>query len=94
MQNENGAISTWDRLMELGFLPDEEVISDIKPGLSFDFGNFKLSASGCINMRFKEVVLFYWRIDNATYNSRGAIRDAKVYAISKTVCSMDCLASR
>jgi len=40
-QNEKGAISTWGMLMELGFLPDEEVISDIKPGLSFNFGNFK-----------------------------------------------------
>jgi len=58
MQNENGTISTWDGLMELGFLPDEEVISDIKPGLSFDFGNFKVSASSCMNMRFREVVLF------------------------------------
>ena len=57
-QNEKGAISTWGMLMELGFLPDEEVISDIKPGLSFNFGNFKLSASSCINMRFAEIVLF------------------------------------
>jgi hypothetical protein len=58
MQNENGTISTWDTLMELGFLPDEEVISDMQPGLSFEFGNFKLSASGCTNMRFAEIVLF------------------------------------
>jgi len=59
MQNEEGKIDTWDVLKKLGFLPDDEVISDVKPGLSFDFGNFKLSASCCIGSNFREVVHFY-----------------------------------
>jgi hypothetical protein len=57
MQTED-RISTWDVLKTFGFLPDDEVISDVRPGLSFDFGNFKLAASCCINMRFVEIVLF------------------------------------
>ncbi|MBI5771341.1 MAG: hypothetical protein HZA93_26440 [Verrucomicrobia bacterium] len=51
-------IQTWDLLKGLGFQPDESVFSDIRPGLSFDFGNFKLSASAVLSRRFEEVVLF------------------------------------
>jgi hypothetical protein len=57
--NEAEAIApVWDALKELGFSPDSTVISDDMPGLSFDFGNFKLSASVVINKSFKPVVLF------------------------------------
>jgi len=57
MQSDGKATTTWDVLREFGFLPDDQVISDVMPGLSFDFGNFKLSASCVTNMRFVEVVL-------------------------------------
>jgi hypothetical protein len=50
-------VSSWDLLPALGFVEDETVISDQMPGLSFDFGNFKLSASRCLNRRFVPVVL-------------------------------------
>lgn len=52
------SLQTWDILKEFGFQPDASVWSDIQPGLSFDFGNFKLSASAVMNMRFAEVVMF------------------------------------
>jgi len=56
--NEDATIATWDVLMEFGFAPDSAVASDVAPGLSFDFGNFKLSASCCLSLRFAKVVLF------------------------------------
>lgn len=46
MTNERESVSTRDALIELGFQPDDEIVfSDVKPGLSFNFGDFKLSAS-------------------------------------------------
>jgi hypothetical protein len=52
-------IPTWDLLPSLGFQPDFTVVySDILPGLSLDFGNFKLAASCVLNLRCVEVVLF------------------------------------
>lgn len=51
-------IPTWNLLRSLGFRPDPAVISDDEPGLSFDFGNLKLSASCVLNLRCIEVVLF------------------------------------
>ena len=48
--------TTWDALRELGFDFDSNVVSDAAPGLSYDFGNFKLDALSCINMRFVDVV--------------------------------------
>lgn len=56
--NDAASIITWDVLRDLGFEPDATVISDVTPGLSFDFGTFKLSASSVVNMRFAEVILF------------------------------------
>lgn len=57
--NQQATIATFDALRELGFQPDYTVVySDVKPGLSFDFGNFKLSASCLLNLRVVEVVLF------------------------------------
>jgi len=52
------SIVTWDVLQDLGFAPDAGVMSDVMPGLSYDFGNFKLTASCVMNLRFGEVVLF------------------------------------
>jgi hypothetical protein len=49
--------STWDLLRVLGFVEDRTVVSDVMPGLSFNFGNFKLSASACVNLRVRQVVL-------------------------------------
>lgn len=57
MTNAN-AIATWDVLRSLGFEPDPGVMSDEKPGLSYDFGNFKLAASHVLNRSFVPVVLF------------------------------------
>lgn len=49
---------TWAVLEEFGFTPDSTVISDVMPGLSLDFGNFKLSASAVMSKWFKPIVLF------------------------------------
>jgi hypothetical protein len=50
---------TWSVLQEFGFEADAEVVySDIRPGLSFDFGNFKLSACAVMNLGYAEVVMF------------------------------------
>jgi hypothetical protein len=49
---------TWNVLKELGFESDKAVISDIMPGLSFEFGNFTLSASSVISLRFQPIILF------------------------------------
>lgn len=49
---------TWDVLKEFGFAPDAAVISDAMPGLSFDFGNFKLSASAVMGKWFNPIMLF------------------------------------
>jgi hypothetical protein len=51
------SISTWDLLQELGFAPDSNAISDVMPGLSFELGNLKLSASCVAGKRFHLVVL-------------------------------------
>lgn len=51
-------LETWEVLKALGFQPDVRVISEIRPGLAFDFGNFKLSAGAVTNLRYAEVVLF------------------------------------
>jgi len=56
--NEAETRSTWNHLIDFGFQPDSELMSDVMPGLSFDFGNLKLSASCVIGKYFQEVVLF------------------------------------
>lgn len=58
MVNQAETTATWDVLRGFGFWPDDTVHSDVMPGLSFDFGNFKLSASWVTTLRFAEVVLF------------------------------------
>lgn len=43
--------------MEFGFAPDTSVMSDVRPGLSYDFGNFKLTASVAMGQYFQPIVL-------------------------------------
>jgi hypothetical protein len=50
-------VSTWDVLRGLGFVEDPAVSSSPGPGLSFDFGNFKLSAVLGLNRGFVPVVV-------------------------------------
>ena len=56
--NNAASINTWELLRDFGFQRDADVISDPMPGLTFDFGNIKLSASRGMNLRFVEVVSF------------------------------------
>jgi hypothetical protein len=52
-------IPTWDLLPSLGFQPDDTIVfSDLRPGLSLDFGNFKLSAVAVTNPYSGEIVSF------------------------------------
>jgi hypothetical protein len=50
-------ILTWQVLQDFGFTPDVAIMSDVMPGLIFDFGNFKLSASCVLSSKFREVVM-------------------------------------
>jgi hypothetical protein len=50
-------IPTWNLLRALGFVEDPALISDVLPGLSFDFGNFKLDAICGANRNFVRVIL-------------------------------------
>ena len=51
-------LQTWEVLKELGFMPNASVWSEIQPGLSFDFGNFILSAGAVkIGWRLTPVIL-------------------------------------
>jgi hypothetical protein len=56
--DDHATIAVWDVLPGLGFQPDDAVFSDVRPGLSFDFGNFKLSASCATNLRAEQIILF------------------------------------
>lgn len=52
-------VATWNLLPSLGFQPDETIIfSDVRPGLSLDFGNLKLSAIAVTSPYFGEIVSF------------------------------------
>jgi hypothetical protein len=52
-------IATWNLLRSLGFQPDPGLdYSDIRPGLSLDFGNFKLSAVAVTSPYSGEIVSF------------------------------------
>jgi hypothetical protein len=55
--NANPApVATEDILRALGFHDDPSVISDELPGMSFDFGNFKLEASHNVNRWLRPVI--------------------------------------
>jgi hypothetical protein len=58
MMSSSSSLLTWEVLLEFGFEPDSSVWSDIRPGLSLDFGNFKLTAGAVMNRRFQDVVVF------------------------------------
>jgi hypothetical protein len=55
---DEASIPTMDVLRSLGFQPDSDVIIDDGPGLTFDFGNFRLHAGCFLNLRCVEVVVF------------------------------------
>lgn len=50
-------VPTWDLLRSLGFAVNPTLVSDVVPGLSFDFGNFKLDAICGANRHFVRVIL-------------------------------------
>ncbi|MCP5365872.1 MAG: hypothetical protein H6905_11720 [Hyphomicrobiales bacterium] len=56
--SESGSAATFDVLNALGFGPDADVLSDVQPGLSYDFGGFKLSAACLTSQSMQEVVYF------------------------------------
>lgn len=58
MVDEDTSVSTWDALQRLGFAPDDSVDSDVRPGLSFDFGKFSLAAGQMFNLHMRWVVSF------------------------------------
>jgi hypothetical protein len=51
------SFSTWSALLPLDFKPDDRVLSDELPGLSLDFGTWRLNASHTINRHFVPIVL-------------------------------------
>jgi hypothetical protein len=53
----DSSLSTWVSLHNLGFVEDRSVISDPPPGLSFDFGYFKLEASRLVNRSMRPIVM-------------------------------------
>src|ERR1700731_665037 len=55
---DEATIPTMDALHCLGFQPDPTAIAYDSPVMSFDFGNLKLRASCCRNLRAAEIVLF------------------------------------
>lgn len=57
IMNQELRVSTWELLRSIGFEADPEVMSDVMPGLSFDFGNLKLSASCVLGRQYQAVVL-------------------------------------
>ncbi|MGD0226228.1 MAG: hypothetical protein ABSF71_28175 [Terriglobia bacterium] len=57
MATSGPAVSTWELLRGLGFANDPTLASDVLPGLSFDFGNFRLRAISGTNRHFVNVVL-------------------------------------
>ncbi len=51
------SITTWDVIQDLGFTADPMVVfSDVRPGLSYNFGNLKLEAACVTNMHVVPVV--------------------------------------
>jgi hypothetical protein len=52
-------IQTWSLLPSLGFRPDDTIVfSDIRPALSLDFQNLKLSAVAVTSPHSGQIVLF------------------------------------
>jgi hypothetical protein len=55
--NSDKPIPTRNLLLSLGFKPDPDVLYTDSPGLSFDFGDFKVEAKWQLNRRFANIVL-------------------------------------
>ena len=59
VRNDDGnLVATMDALRYFGFELDANVYSEGGPGLSFDFGRFKLSAGRMMSLQMREVVSF------------------------------------
>ncbi len=58
MNYDGRFVATMDALRCLGFESDTDVYSEGGTGLSFDFGNFKLSAGLMMSIQMQEVVCF------------------------------------
>jgi hypothetical protein len=56
--NHQATIGTYEVLLELGFQPEDTAHSRFSPGLSFDFGGFKLSAASVLTFTSGEVISF------------------------------------
>jgi len=56
--HDRASIATWDVLQDFGFTVDSSVLSDAMRGLSYDFGNIKLSVNCVMNRRFVDVLMF------------------------------------
>jgi hypothetical protein len=56
MATQSPITLSWDVLKSLGFVEDKTLFSDPPGGLSFDFGNFKLSAIVCVNRWLQPVI--------------------------------------
>jgi hypothetical protein len=56
--DEMDSIATMDALRIFGFVPDSDVMSDGCPGMSYDFGGFKLTAGQFLTLEMREVVSF------------------------------------
>lgn len=65
IMSQNLSVSTWELLRGIGFEDDPEVMSDVRPGLSFDFGNLKLSASCVLGRHYQDVVLLTGCLETA-----------------------------
>jgi hypothetical protein len=85
--NEAPLIEAWIVLREFGFIIDPAVISDNKPGLSYDFGNFKLTAVWCINTQFANVVLF-----GGVLNSRNCLANVHFQMPERILSREQCAA--
>jgi hypothetical protein len=56
--SDGPGIETFAALQELGFEPDASVYSDLHPGLSYDFGNLRLSVGFDLTPRFVYAAYF------------------------------------
>jgi hypothetical protein len=85
--DEPGTTTTFDTLISFGFLPDPEVISEDLPGLSFSFGNFKLSVSFVMSRWFSETVLC-----TGILKSERTIADVSFEMPRRVICCDQCAA--
>ena len=76
----------WEWLKPFGFQADSAVMSDIQPGLSYNFSSLNLSASATVNRSFIPVVLFTGILN--TGRSMGQIRfEIPQDPVTKELCA-------